>query len=133
MHELRLHQLLPTVGRLHLTHSVCTGQVSVGAFIWGGIYHLQGRAKISLRKWYSKRKIGILNLFFFTFFYDEDVERGMMVPKEEGSFCSPSPAASLPSGSVLPGGRGCSKGDAPLRSSVPEILERDTVFHICTR
>lgn len=66
------------------------------------------------------------------FFYYEDVEHGVVVPKEDGSFCSPSPAASLPSGSLLTGSRGCSKGYPPLRSSVPAVLERDTVFHICT-
>lgn len=56
----------------------------------------------------------------------------MVVSKEEGSFCSPSPAASLPSGSLLTGSRGCSKGYAPLRSSVPAVLKRDTMFHTCT-
>lgn len=56
----------------------------------------------------------------------------MVVPKKEGSFCSLNPAAPLPSSSVLPGSSGCSKGYAPLRSSVPKILERDTMFHICT-
>lgn len=108
MYELGLPQLLHTIGRLHLTHSVCMGQVSVGAFIWGGFITCKEDQKSGLGNGFQRGKFQFF-IFFFTFFYDEDVEHGVVVPKEEGSFCSPSPATSLPSGSVLPGSRGCSR------------------------
>lgn len=129
--HLGLHWLLHTVGRL----------ASPTAFAWGRLA-LGTSSDLSLARKSKNLTYGIQmvfktencnsKLFVFTFFYDEDVEHGMMAPKDEGSSCSPSPAASLPSGSVLPGSRGCSKGCAPLRSSVAKILGRDTVFHVCT-